>query len=208
MGRTGRRALAAVGMAMFMSVVAGGARADERVLIARVEATLASGVEASSAHDAVVAFGDQGERALRAVFEREGAPLYVRLRALGVLAQFPTEETARYFERLIRAAQRPDASLGALHPARSPLVLRRALEGLTPLVALLRPPPKLEDFAFCLAHAEAHVRRAAADLLAELEVSGVDAVLTKRLQREPSRMVRGRVQQALTSRSAALPRAR
>jgi hypothetical protein len=184
------------------------AEAQEWALIRRVEATLEAGVETNQAEDAILALGEQGERAVRAVFERDGAPVYVRLRALSLLSRFETEESARYLERLIMAAQQPDESLGALHPARSSLVLRRALEGLLPVAELLDPQPKLDALSFCLAHRDAHVRKAAADLLAKLESREVDLVLAKQLTNERSAMVRGRVQHALTSRSAALRRAR
>ena len=136
------------------------------------------------------------------VFERDDAARYVRLRALSVLQSFRTERAARYFEDLVRAAANPESRLGALHPARSPLVLRRALEGLLETSSVLRPALALAPVSACLTHADPHVRRLAAQVLATLDDAEVDKMLNARLSRERSAMVRGSLQQGLTSRSA------
>ena len=190
-------------------------QAPDDALTAQVEAQLTSGIEATGAEAAIAALGEAGERALRAVFERAAAPYYVRLRALSAMQVFTTEATARYFETLVRASQHPAEGAdrwGELHPARSALVLRRALEGLIAAGALLQPQLDLAAVTSCLTHGDAHVRRTAADLLATVEARGsarerkleggmVEQALTKQLVRERSRMVRGRLERALTSRS-------
>lgn len=167
----------------------------------RLEQLLAAGIEANGAHAAIVAYGDAGERALIEVFERETAPVYVRLRALGVLQSFATELSARYFLSLVEAAAQPNARLGELHPARSALVLRRALEGLLPTAKLLTPAPELAPITLCLTNDDAHVRRAASELLATLDDARVEPVLTKQLDQERSRMVRASLNAALAIRA-------
>lgn len=178
-------------------------RADEAQLVAYVEELLTAGVEPGAAHDSIAALGDAGEHALREVFSDDTAPRHARLRALSVLASFETESTARYFEALVRAAQAPDTRFGNLHPARSPLVLRRALEGLLPTGRLLAPRLDSSAVTWCLGHDDAHVRRVASELLATLDGdSKIDGALDKQLVRERSRMVRGSMMRALTSRFA------
>jgi hypothetical protein len=180
------------------------ARAD--ALADKVEALLAAGIEPSEERAAIVALGPGAETALVQVFERAQAPKYVRLRALSALPAFRTQAAARYLERLVRAAGRPDeAWLGSLHPARSALVLRRALEGLRDTTTVLHPALDPQPVSACLAHPDAHVRERAARLLETLEGGGVDQALRRRLSRERSQMVRSRLQQAITSRSARRP---
>lgn len=215
----------AIGCCWALSLPTLRAGADDATLAKRVEALLSAGVEPSAADATIVALGEPGELALRSVFEREGAPRFVRLRALGVLASFETESTAHYFQALVQAAAAPTERLGALHPARSPLVLRRALEGLLPTARLLlaaspaRPSERsaldVDAVMRCLSHEDPHVRRVAAQLLASLPSEGksldahdptreqrIDQALGSQLMRERSRMVRSSVEHAITSRSA------
>ncbi len=227
MRKTGRWAAVLLAAAAFTGAVHAQAQAGawgqvngiarQAALTRQVEALLRAGVEATDFEAAVVALGEAGEQALRAVFERADALAYVRLRALAALQGFETEGTARYFEALVRAAQPPtveartgalernfDARLGELHPARSPLVLRRALEGLIALHAHFQLRLDAAALAGCLAHGDAHVRRAAADLsLALDDRPGADEIaqaLRAQLVRERSTMVRGHLEKALTSR--------
>lgn len=180
------------------------ARAEE--LSARVEARLSLGFEAHDLEASILALGEEGERALIAVFERPQAARYVRLRALSALQAFVTPTSARYFAELVRsAATLPSPQLDELHPARSPLVLRRALTGLLNTAHLLSPRLSVADIAPCLAHASPHVRNVASRVLDALDDGGdgsVERVLMKQLARERSRMVRQSLELALTSRSA------
>ena len=178
---------------------------DARVaaLADHLEQLFAAGIEASSAHGVALSLGSAGERALIELFERTSAARYVRLRALIALLDFESSASARYFERLVAAAHAPkDGWLGELHPARSSLVLRRALEGLRQNAHLLEKPPALDPIARSAAHADAHVRRAASGVLAVLGDRRATAVLSARLESERSRMVRASLERALTSRSA------
>ncbi|MDB4991289.1 MAG: hypothetical protein JWN04_6467 [Myxococcaceae bacterium] len=203
MGKRRARALCLAVAFCASGAALGQARADDVELTARVEALLAAGVEPGAAHATVAALGAEGARALERVFEHQAAPRYVRLRALSVLASFESSEVARYFEALIEAAQTPTASLDELHPARSSLVLRRALEALRPLAGLLDREPALEAVTRCLTNRDPHVRRAAAELLATLAPSStIDRALGVQLASEPSRMVHSSLERALTSRSA------
>ena len=171
----------------------------------RVEAALSAGIEPAGATESIVALGAEGERALIAVFERGEAPRYVRLRALGTLGAFETESAARYLESLVRRSAREEPSLGDLHPARSPLVLRRALDGLRTSAKRTKVKLDLPPITACLAHEDAHVRKSAAELLATLgDGAEIDRALQKRLASEPSKMVRGSLSRALTDRSARL----
>jgi hypothetical protein len=193
-------------LGLSMALAPGGARGDD--VVARVEQLLAAGVEASDAYSTILALADEGERALIALFEREQSSRYVRLRALGALTLFESERSTRYLERLVRAAFAAESWLGELHPARSPLVLRRALDGLRTNPRLAAAPIALEPVALCLGHADAHVRRAASELLAELASPvadpRVERVLYQQLAGERSRMVRASLARAITSRSVAL----
>lgn len=172
---------------------------------AQVEAWLTAGIEPSEARHNILALGPAGELAVIAVFEREAAPRYVRLRALSVLQSFETESATRYFADLVALFQRPSPRFGELHPARSSLVLRRALEGLVPTGQLLSPPLDVEGVAACLGHHDPHVRKAAAAVLATLDDGRSERALSSQLAREKSTMVRGTLQQALTSRSVRRP---
>lgn len=195
----------ALALAMGSATPIGTARAEPATMTERVEALLAAGIEPSEARHTIMALGPAGELALVEVFEREGAARYVRLRALSMLQSFESEATARYFAALVEAARAPSERLGALHPARSPLVLRRALEGLVPTGRLLTPPLDVGAVSHCLQHADPHVRRAAAQLLATFDDGRSQQALTMQLSRERSRMVRGTLEHALTSRSARRP---
>jgi len=192
----------AVTLALASTMLARIARANPDALSARVEELLSAGVEASGAHAAILALGEAGAQALIAVFERSEAARFVRLRALSELQRFESETSARYFEGLVRKAAVDDGRLGELHPARSPLVLRRALEGLVPTARSLSPPPPLALLAPCLEHPDAHVRRLASTLLATLDDRAVEPALTKQLSHERSRMVRASLERGLTGRSA------
>lgn len=177
------------------------AQVDE--LTIQVESWLAAGIESTGAHAKILALGDRGERALVNVFEREAAPRYVRLRALSELGSFGTEASARYLLSLVNRARTPDASLGDLHPARSALALRRALDGLVETARLLRDRQPLDDVSWCLSHPDAHVRRMASEVLATLDDSASQQALQKHLPNERSRMVRGSVTRALAVRASA-----
>ena len=180
------------------------ARASDPALLDRVQTLLSQGVEPGNAQATIVALGDDGERALEGVFERESAPRYVRLRALNVLATLASPASVHYLDALVRAAQAPDERLGELHPARSPLVLRRALEGLA------NARLDLTSVVACLAHMDPQVRRAAANLLASYQPATQDptsdariaAALSALQTHESSRMVRVSVERALSARAA------
>lgn len=202
-GRAGvRLALLAGLLAHALTVAAARAEPVDAAVVQKVEALLAAGAEPSEQRSVIVAMGAPGEQALMRVFERDEAPRYVRLRALSVLQSFRTESAARYFEALVRASAQDEPRLGALHPARSPMVLRRALQGLLETAQALQPPLAPEPVSACLAHGDPHVRKLAARLLATLDGAEVDRMLNARLARERSLMVRGTLQQQLASRSA------
>jgi hypothetical protein len=171
-------------------------------LTIQVESWLTAGIETSGAHDKILALGDRGERALVGVFEREAAPRYVRLRALSELGSFGTEASALYLLWLVHRARTPDTWLGDLHPSRSPLALRRALEGLVETAHLLGAHQPLDDVSWCLSHPDAHVRRVASNVLATLDDSASRDALQKHLASERSRMVRSSVTRALAVRAA------
>jgi len=177
-------------------------RASSAELAIQVESWLSAGIEGSAAHGKIVALGDAGESALQSVFEREAAPRYVRLRALSELGSFGTEASALYLAALVHRAQKPDAALGDLHPGRSALALRRALEGLVETGRLLGRQLPVDDVVWCLGHPDAHVRRVASDVLATLDGSAAQQALQKHLPTERSRMVRGSVTRALSVRAA------
>jgi hypothetical protein len=199
--RPGRRGVVSfAALVFFLTTSTVHAEADE--LTIQVESWLSAGIESSGAHDKIVALGDRGERALQGVFEREAAPRYVRLRALSELGSFGTEASALYLLGLVHRARTPDASLGDLHPARSALALRRALEGLVETARLLSAGQPLDDVSWCLSHPDAHVRRVASDVLATLDDDASQQALQKHLPSERSRMVRGSVTRALAVRAA------
>jgi len=202
MGRLGAALLTSLAL-LGPARVHGQGDARDDALARQVESTLSAGVEPREASHAIVALGEPGERALVRVFERDEAARYVRLRALALLGAFRTESAARYLEGLVKASQHEDDTLGALHPARSPLVLRRALDGLSASAAQLGARLDTKAVTSCLAHPDAHVRKSAADLLAKLDGRPeVDRALVQRLEREPSKMVRGTLGRAITDRSA------
>jgi hypothetical protein len=178
---------------------AGAARAEDT--LTRVEALLSAGIEPSGAHDAIVALGAEGERALWTLYGDANTTRVVRLRALSELARFASVQTAQGFAGLIRAA-RGQPSLDPLHPARSPVVLRRALDGLAAIAAQVAPGIDASELGFALNHQDAHVRRAATELLALLDAGDVDAAISQRLVRDPSRMVRATAQRAQRARAS------
>lgn len=148
------------------------ARADD---VSRVEALLSAGIEPSGAHDAISSLGEAGELALWQLYERPSTVRYVRLRALNELSRFHTALTAQGFSALVRDA------------ASSPVVLRRALDGLIALAPDVKPPLAASELTFALEHRDAHVRKAASQLLALLDDG--DALL-ERFSTDRSAMVR------------------
>lgn len=198
---TGGLRFASICIAVLASLWGGRVQADD-ALLSRVEATLTAGVEASSAHDAILVLGAAGRTALQQVFAKSAAPSHTRLRALSLLAELGDASTAQLFAQLVRDASMPPSQADPLHPARSPLVLRRALEGLLRLAPVHAPPLDTAELAQALSHHDAHVRKAAADLLAALSDEDAERVLVQRLEGERSTMVRERLQRALTSRLA------
>lgn len=160
---------------------------------------LAMGVETSVPASAYAALGDEGTRALIAIFERTSAPKHVRLRALAALAELNDERAARYLVRLVEARDAAHmAALGELHPARSAGVLRRAMRGLAGRPGLLRSASVLPY----LTHRDASIRAAAVRLLAHHPEPAVTAALRARLQSESARAVREALANALRDRSA------
>jgi hypothetical protein len=151
----------------------------------RVEAWLSAGIEPAGVHEQVRALGSAGEDALWALYGDASKSRVVRLRALGELAMFATPRTAQGFARLVREVPTTRDRL-----SRSPLVLRRALDGLRTIAAQQPLPLTTGELMPALRHPDAHVRKAAATLLAHLDQGDVDGALGALIAHDPSRMVR------------------
>jgi hypothetical protein len=178
---------------------ASAAYAQDEATVAHVEALLRDGVEPAGTEEKLLALGQPGERALWRLFETPTAARYVRLRALSALSWFETTETAQRIVALVRSAQ-GEPGADPLHPAHSVVVLQRALESLTQIAQSgVRPTIRASELEFALGHADAHVRRAAATLLASID--GADPLLARQLARESSRMVRASVERAISLRA-------
>jgi len=185
-----------------VSFIASSAAKAEEDLAVRIERWLASGVEPGSAHAQITALGDDAELALIDLFQRKDATRLVRLRALTELASFDDPIAAAYLHELVRAAREPTAWLGELHPARSSLVLRRALSGLTLSGHWLHPNLDMMAVSACLDHSDPHVRRAAANSLSRAGASAIaDRALIARRATDRSRMVRASAEDALQTRT-------
>jgi HEAT repeat protein len=172
--------------------------AAQAELVSQVERWLSAGVEASVAPAHFVALGEPGTLALIAIFERDDAPRYVRLRALSMLGAMQDVRARAYLRALIRDQAAPDAQLHALHPARSSTALRRALSALAQHDGEL----PADEVAPCLAHRDPAVRQAAVRVLAGLNSPDAARALRARAEKEPSLPVKRAIQKALTDRSA------
>jgi hypothetical protein len=167
------------------------AHADD--VLTRVETLLSSGIEPAGAHEQIMALGSAGEDALWTLYGDGAKPRVVRLRALSELARFATVRTAQGFAAIVRQAP------SAKDLPASPLVLRRALDGLIAIELSSGIAPS--ELSYVLHHQDAHVRKAAATLLAKLD-GDVDGTLQAIVAHDPSRMVRATAQRARAQRIA------
>src|SRR5690606_35754030 len=150
---------------------------------ARVWAWLSAGVESHVSHARFAELGEAGTQALIAIFEREDAPRYVRLRALSALSAMKDREARAYLEALVVAAvQTKSARLGTLHPARSTTVLRRALTALAEQDAAV----SMDAVGPCLKHRDPAVRRAAVRVLSKHRTKAIRRALEAQLAEERS----------------------
>ncbi|HEX5658239.1 MAG TPA: hypothetical protein VFX59_13645 [Polyangiales bacterium] len=188
-----------IGMGMMRTWIAGAilglccvVRADD--VLTRVEAWLSAGIEPAGVHEQLRALGSAGEEALWTLYADARKSRVVRLRALGELAGFPSARTAGGLAAIVRAAPSSQDTL-----ARSPLVLRRALDGLSAIGETLPLGIEASELSFVASHPDAHVRKAAAKLLATVEHA--DVQLSALATRDPSRMVRASAQRSQTMRA-------
>lgn len=170
--------------------------AQQREIDAQVWTWLAAGVESHVPMTRFAELGEPGTKALIAIFEREDAPRYVRLRALSALAAVGSPSARAYLEALVRSAQTKSARLGALHPSRSPTVLRRALHGLSD------GEVSFDAIEPCLKHKDPAVRAAAVRALSRGQTPKVKRALEAQLAVERSQAVKRALLEALTDRSA------
>lgn len=173
------------------------ARADD--VLARVEALLGAGIEPVGVHAQIVALGEPAEQALWTLYGDPHKDRIVRLRALSELASFATADTAAGLLQVLR-----DAPAATDPLARSPLVLKRALDGLLAIASQTKIALSASDLSSLLEHGDAHVRKAAARLLAYVDRGDVEGVLGALVARDPSRMVRMTAQRAQVTRAARL----
>ncbi len=172
-----------------------------------MSALLAQGVERPLPASHFEALGEPGVRALIATFEDEEAPRHVRLRALSVLGALPQPSAHSYLLALAQQSQagktspQTKARLGALHPARSTVTLRRLLEALARKASSENTLVAQEH----LGHPDAQVRKQAVRLLAQDPSESATRVLYERVEKESSSAVRKELMGALKDRSA--PRA-
>jgi hypothetical protein len=171
------------------------ARADD--VLTQVETWLSAGIEPAGVHAQIRALGGAGEDALWTLYLDAGKGRVVRLRALSELASFPSRRTAQGLIGIVRAAPSTSDAL-----ARSPLVLRRALDGLSAIAQTQPLGIEASELTFATSHPDAHVRKAAATLLAAVERGDVQGALDALAARDPSRMVRASAQRAQSMRAA------
>ncbi len=182
---------------------------EPMALETRARELLAAGVEQSVSPQTLAKLGPELPDALLAIFERTSEARYVRLRALSMLSHFPQPRVTQLFLRLVHEGVTPAATAleDALHPGRSALVLRRAIESIaTRRAPQLELEPQLElDLTRALAHANAQVRRAAVltlhEHMHERKAAGLQRLLAAQLARESSPMVIDTIK-ALRDRSA------
>jgi hypothetical protein len=173
------------------------ARGDD--VLTRVESWLRAGIEPAGVHEQLHALGGAGEEALWTLYADSAKSRIVRLRALGELAGFTTLRTAEGLSAIVRAAPTARDPL-----ARSPLALRRALDGLSAIGETLPLTIEASELSFVANHPDAHVRKAAAKLLATVEHGDVQGTLSTLAARDPSRMVRASAQRAQSTRASRL----
>lgn len=173
------------------------ARADD--VSVRVEKWLSAGIEPAGVHDQLIALGRPAEDALWALYQDATKSRTVRLRALSELAWFATPRSAEGFAHLIRAAPTTRDPLSS-----SPLALRRALDGLSAIAEKMTTGVEARDLTHMLGHPDAHVRKAAAKLLALVDHGDVDGALNAVVANDPSRMVRATAMRAQTTRASRL----
>lgn len=157
---------------------------------------LAAGVEETVSPTALAQLGPELPGALLAIFSRPSEARYVRLRALSMLAHVDQARVTELFVRLLREgmAPMPASNTDALHPARSSLVLRKAIEGL----AGRSVPDLTVELVHALDHRDPWVRRAAVLMLAQKPNVLAAKALETQLGRETSVLVL----KVLTDRSA------
>lgn len=164
-----------------------------------VRAMLGAGVEQAPFLARLEAPGESLSQTLIDLFSATEEAHYVRLRALSVLGRRSDAVAARFLLKLLHesGSGRPNGP-DALHPSRSSLVLRRAIDGLAP-----RKLADAEaDLTLCLRHHDAGVRGAAVIALLGYGRPSTERSLTLHLAHETS----ARVRLLITDRSA-LPRA-
>lgn len=152
----------------------------------RARELLSLGVEESVSVQSLAALGPELTPALLTIFARTSEARHVRLRALSMLSHFDDARITALLVRLVHegVAQGPSTS-DPLHPSRSSLVLRKAIEGIT-----LRKVPALSgDLSRALEHGDAQVRRAAVLALREIANEKVERTLSLQLTRETSPLV-------------------
>lgn len=172
------------------------ASAEPSEVEADVRSLLAAGVEQTASPAALTQLGPELTDALLAIFSRPTEARHVRLRALSMLAHFDHERVTQLFVRLLRQGMGPMPAphADALHPARSSLVLRRAIEGL----AGRGVPDLTVELVQALEHRDPWVRRAAVLELAQRP----DAKAVKALETQLARETSALVLKVLTDRSA------
>jgi len=183
-------------------IVVSTVQADARGMVAEVRALLEAGVEETVSPEQLARLGPDVSTALVAVYETRDAPRHVRLRAVTALGRRSDEAASHFLLKLLHAGTQRAPALGdPLHPARSALVLRRAIEGLT----LRRLSAAEADLTLSLSHRDTWVRSAAVKALSAYANPATERSLTLHLERETS----ARVRRLITDRSAprAAPRA-
>ncbi len=168
----------------------GMARADDA--LSTIEKWLSAGIEPVHVDEQVLALGRAGEEALWTLYGDASKSRVVRLRALSELALFATPRTAGGLASMVRA---PRDEL-----SRSPLALRRALDGLSAIAERTSTGVQAGDLVHLLAHPDAHVRKSAAKLLALVD-GDVQPALSQLAERDPSHMVRSTAQRAQATRA-------
>ena len=189
-------------IAIWLSLLVVGARARAEDTAAQTEAKartmLAAGIDQVVSPQVLAQLGPALPDALIAIFSRSGEARHVRLRALSMLTHFEGVRVTQLFARLVHeGGAAPSANFpDPLHPARSSLVLQRAIAGaarhLTDASAL--------DLTRLLGHQDANVRATVVLALSDYDRADVRAALRLQLTRESSPLVL----RALTDRSARL----
>lgn len=161
----------------------------------QVRQWLSFGVEGSPALTRLGGSDESLSQTLMAIYADKREARYVRLRALAALGRREDRAAAQFLLRLVHLSTLTDkADADALHPARSSLVLRRAIDGLAP-----RKLPAAEaDLTLCLRHPNPGVRASAVLALRAYGKASIEQNLTIHLAQETS----ARIRLLITDRSA------